>query len=120
MWDLYFNLGYMYYQAGELDSAVHYLSRAADGDSTNAGAVFYLGLADLKLNRMDEAEANLRRAIVLAPASPNYHFALGMVLKVRGNWSGAMAEFAKELEINPGHEAAAQQAMEIQRQKVRK
>ena len=28
MWDAYFNLGYMYYQPGELDSAVQYLSRA--------------------------------------------------------------------------------------------
>ena len=88
------------------------------GIPRNAGAVFYLGLADLKLNRMDEAEANLRRAIVLAPSAPNYHFALGIVLKVKGNLPGAMAEFSKELELNPGHQAAAQQAAEIQRQVV--
>jgi len=110
MWSAYFNLGYMYYQMGALDLAGQYLSRAAAGDPTNAGAVFYLGLADLKLNRMDEAEANLRHAIVLAPSTPNYHFALGMVLKVKGNWPGALAEFKKELELNPGHQAAAQQA----------
>jgi len=119
MWDAYFNLGYMYYQLGELDSAVQYLSRAAAGDPANAGAVFYLGLADLKLNRVDEAEANLRRAIVLAPTTPNYHFALGMVLKVKGDGPGAMAEFTKELQLNPEHQAAAQQAAEIQRQTVR-
>ncbi len=111
----YFNFGYMCYQLGELDLAGQYLSRAAAGDSTNAGAFFYLGLTDFKLNRMHEAEANLRRAIVLAPVAPNYHFALGMVLKVNGNWSGAMAEFTRELEMNPGHQAAAQQAAEIQR-----
>ena len=86
----------------------------------NGGAVFYLGLTDLKLNRMDEAEANLRRAIVLAPTTPNYHFVLGMVLRVKGNWIGALAEFTKELELNPGHQAAAQQAAEIQRQIVGK
>jgi hypothetical protein len=120
MWGAYFNLGYMYYQRGELESAIQYLSGAVNGDPTNAEAVFYLGLTDLKLNRMDEAEANLRRAIVLTPTAPNYHFALGMVLKVKGNWSGALAEFSRELELNPGHRAAAQQAAEIQRLIVRK
>jgi hypothetical protein len=120
MWSACFNLGYMDYQLGELDSAKLYLSRAAAGDPANAGAVFYLGLADLKLNRMDEAEASLRRATVLAPTAPNYHFALGMVLKVEGNWPGAMAEFTRELELNPGHHAAAQQAAEVQRQMVKK
>jgi Flp pilus assembly protein TadD len=120
MWDAFFNLGYMYYQAGQSESAVLTLSKAAAGDPTNAGAVFYLGLADFKLNRLGEAEANLRRAIVLAPASPNYHFALGMVLKFRGNWSGAMAEFSKELELNPQHQPAAQQTAEIKRQALEK
>jgi hypothetical protein len=113
MWNAFFNFGYMCYQLGELNSAEEYLSRAAAGDSTNAAAAFYLGLTDFKLNHTHEAEANLRRAIVLAPAAPNYHFALGMVLKVNGDWSGAMAQFTKELEINPGLQAAAQQAAEI-------
>jgi len=116
MWSAYFNLGYMEYQLGALDLAVQYLSRAAAGDPANAGAVFYLGLTDLKLNRLDDAEANLRRAVVLAPTTANYHFALGMVLKVKGNRSGALAEFKSELELNPGHHAAAQQAAEIQGQ----
>lgn len=120
MWNAYFNLGQMYYQRGELESAAQFLSRAAAGDPTNAGAVFYLGLADLKLNRLDDAEANLRRANTLAPAAPNYHFALGMVMKVKGNLSGALAEFNKVVELDPSHQAAAQQAAEIQKQMERK
>ena len=51
MWAANFNLGYMYYQQGDLDSAIHYLSRTAAGDPTNSAAIFYLGLADLKLHR---------------------------------------------------------------------
>ncbi len=116
MWAANFNLGYMYYQQGDLDSAIHYLSRTAAGDPANSAAIFYLGLADLKLHRLDDAEANLRRAIVLAPTAENYHFALGMVLKLRGNGPGALAEFARELKINPGNQTAAQQAEGIQRQ----
>jgi len=115
MWNAYFNLGYMDYQLGDLDSADHYLSAAAAGDPSNAGAFFYWGLTDLKLRRLDEAEANLRRAVALAPATPNYHFALGMILHLKGNGPGALAEFNRELEINPGQQAAAQQAAEIQR-----
>jgi Gpi18-like mannosyltransferase len=116
MWAAYFNLGYMYYQQGDLNTAVQYLSRTAAGDPGNAAAIFYLGLADLKLHHLDEAEANLGRAIVLAPKAPNYHFALGMVLKVKGDGPGALAEFARELEVNPANQAAAQQAEGIQRQ----
>jgi tetratricopeptide (TPR) repeat protein len=116
MWSAYFNLGYMYYQSGQLEQAVQYLTRAATGDPTQSENVFYLGLADFKLNRQDEAEANVRRAVALAPATPNYHFALGMILKVKGNLPGALAEFTKVLELNPAHQAAAQQAAEIQRQ----
>lgn len=118
MWEAYFNLGCMYYHREQLDLAVGCLSQAAAGDPANAGAVFYLGLAHLKLHRMDEAEANLRRAVVLAPATPNYHFALGVVLRLKGNGPGAMAEFRKELEVNPGHQAAAQQLAEMQRRMV--
>jgi tetratricopeptide (TPR) repeat protein len=110
----------MYYQRGEFDLARQYLSKAAAGDPTQAAAFFYLGLTDLKLNRMEEAEANVRCAIALAPMTPNYHFALGIVLKVKGNSAGALAEFSKELELNPAHQAAAQQVTEIQRQVVSK
>lgn len=114
MWDAYFNLGYMYYQAGQLEAAERYLARAASAEPPRAPAIFYLGLAEFKLNRMDEAEANLRRAIVLAPNASNYHFALGIVLKVGGRWREAAEQFSQELELDPGHQAAAQQAAEIQ------
>jgi tetratricopeptide (TPR) repeat protein len=113
MWTAYFNLGYMYYRQGNLDSAAQFLSKAAAGSPTNGGAVFYLGLTDFKLNRLDEAEANLRRAAALAPTTPNYHFALAIVLKVRGNSSGAMEEFQRELAINPANHAAAKQMKEM-------
>ena len=119
-WSAYFNVGYMYYQMGRLDLARQYLSRAAADDPANAGAVFYLGLTNLKLNRLDEAEASLRRAIVLAPTKPTYHFALGMVLKLKGDSAGALAEFSRELELHPWQQAAAQQVAEIQKQMMRK
>ena len=116
MWTAYFNLGYMYYRQGNLSLAAQFLSQAAAGSPTNGGAVFYLGLTDFKLNRLDEAEANLRRAVALAPTAPNYHFALGIVLKVRGNSPAAMEEFQRELTINPANHAAAKQVEEMRSQ----
>ncbi|MGA2982386.1 MAG: hypothetical protein ABSG32_01155 [Terriglobia bacterium] len=65
-------------------------------------------------------EAGWHFTTVLAPTAPSYHFALGMDLKLKGYWSGALAQFTKELELNPGHQAAAQLAAEIQKQIVRK
>jgi 4-amino-4-deoxy-L-arabinose transferase-like glycosyltransferase len=120
MWNACFNLGYMYYQRGDLAAAAEWLSRASRGQPGNGAAAFYLGLADLKLNRLEEAEANLRRAAVLAPAAPNYHFALGVVLKLRGDWAGALAAFTRELEISPGLESAARQAAEIRARRTQK
>ena len=119
LWNAYFNLGYMLYTSGQLAPAVEILSRDAAGDPGNAGAFFYLALAQLKLRRLDEAEGNLRRAVALAPMAPNYHFALGVVLKLRGNGSEAKAAFARELEINPENTDAARQAAEIQGQRVK-
>jgi Tfp pilus assembly protein PilF len=115
MGNAYFNLGYMYYQAGQPEPAAQYLAQAVARDPAQPGAAFYLGLADLKLNRLDEAEANVRHAVALAPAAPNYHFALGIVLKVKGNFPGALAEFKQELELNPAQQAAAQQIGEIEK-----
>jgi tetratricopeptide (TPR) repeat protein len=118
MWDACFNLGYMYYQAGRPAEAVPYLARAAGADPPRAAPFLYLGLAQFKLNQMDTAEANLRRAVALAPTAPNYHFALGMVLQVRGKLPEAEAAFRQELDINPGNQAAAQQAAETQQRLV--
>ena len=114
MWDACFNLGYMYYQAGRTAEAVPYLARAAGADPPRAAPFLYLGLAQFKLNQVDTAEACLRRAVALAPTAPNYHFALGMVLQVRGKLAEAEEAFRQELALNPGNQAAAQQAAETQ------
>jgi hypothetical protein len=116
MWNAYFNLGYMYYQTGQFTLALDCLSRAAIGEPTNPQAVLYRGLANFKLGRIAAAEQDLRRAISLAPAAANYHFALGMVLRVKGDWSQALDQFLKELELNPHHQAAAQEAAEMRTQ----
>jgi Flp pilus assembly protein TadD len=51
--------------------------------------------------------------VELAPKAPNYHFALGIVLRIRGNQAEAQREFNQELALNPQHQAAAQQVKEL-------
>lgn len=113
-WLAYYNLGYTYYRQGNLDEADRYLSRAIEINVLDANEFLYLGLTRLKLGRLDEAEALIRRAIEKAPAEGSgFHFALGVVLKTRGDLRGALNEFEAERAVSPELSAARQQIAEI-------
>jgi len=71
-------------------------------------------LAEFKLGRVPEAEAALRRAIQIRPGGYAYHFALGVVLKTRGDLADALDQFRMELVNNPQQPAARQQIEEIE------
>ena len=58
----------------------------------------------------------MRQAIAIRPNGFVYHFALGMMLKTQGDLTGALQEFKEELANNPGEQAAAAQAKEIENQ----
>lgn len=55
----------------------------------------------LKQDRLSEAEVAMRRAVALDPHAYGYHFALGMVLKTRGNLREALQQLHPELDLNP-------------------
>jgi hypothetical protein len=56
----------------------------------------------------------VQQAIAFNPTGFAYHFALGVMLKTRGDLTGALQEFKEELAINPGQKAAAAQIKEIE------
>jgi Flp pilus assembly protein TadD len=66
-----------------------------------------------KAGRTDEAIASVRQAIAINPTGFAYHFALGVMLETRGDLTGALQEFKKELVIYPKQQAAAAQIKEI-------
>jgi tetratricopeptide (TPR) repeat protein len=66
------------------------------------------------MGRDQEAEAAIRRAIQIRPDGYGYHFALGVVLKTRGDLSAALEQFRAELASYPQQWAARQQVAEIQ------
>jgi Flp pilus assembly protein TadD len=66
------------------------------------------------MNRVEEAETAIRQAIQIRPNGHGYHFALGMVLKSRGELRGALDEFRVEMANSPTETAAREQVMEIE------
>ena len=114
-WHANYNLGFTYYRLGNLEAAEHYLLTAIQIKPTNPDEYLYLGMARFKLGRAEEAAAAIRRAIRIRPQAFGYHFALGIVLKTRGDLSGALQQFREELVLNPEETAAREQMEEIRR-----
>lgn len=113
-WLSNYNLGYCYYKIGNFEEAERYLRRAISLNPTeDADQHIYLGLVQMKTNRLDEAAASIRQAIELRPFGKGYYFALGTVLKKQGDLAGAITEFRKELANNPQSAAAQKEIAEI-------
>jgi hypothetical protein len=112
-WFATYNLGLTCYKLNRLDEAVRFLSRASVLSPSEPNQNLYLGLAELKLGRNHEAEVALRRAIALQPDGFGYHFALGMVLKSRGELAQALDEFQVELHRHPENNATQEEIDQV-------
>jgi Flp pilus assembly protein TadD len=73
-----------------------------------------LGLTRLRMNRIEEAEQCIRRAIELRPEGRGYRFALGVLLKGRGDLEGALEQFRLELASSPDEAATRRQIAEVE------
>ena len=74
--------------------AVEFIRRARELGIAPVRAEYDLGDAHLRLNQLDQAEAHLRRAIVLDPNHRRGHYLLGQVLQRQGKSSEARDQFA--------------------------
>jgi Tfp pilus assembly protein PilF len=121
-WLAIYNTGYTSYRMGNLQQAEKYFERAIAVNSVDSDEYFYLGLTWLKLGKTDAAERAVRHALKIQPGGLAYHFALGMILKLKGDIPGALAEFHEELKNFPGESGAEQQieAIKVQTERVRK
>jgi tetratricopeptide (TPR) repeat protein len=68
----------------------------ARGRSTEPGELFVLGLVQLRLGRLAEAEAALRRTIELSPTYTFAHYNLTLVLLARNEPEKALLEISRE------------------------
>jgi tetratricopeptide (TPR) repeat protein len=116
-WLANYNLGFAYYRMGMYEDAERQFTRALEINQTDADEFARLSLTQMKLDRLDHAEATMRRAIALRPEGPGYHYALGVILRKKGNWQGALDEFKAELINDPGQMAARDQIQDIEASK---
>ncbi len=108
-WLANYNLGRVFYDMG--------LLRAAEGRFDVVERVYpampdtylQLGLVDIKTDRMDEAEKNLRHAVALEPTQAAFRFSLGVALEIEKKCDDARAEFTRTLEIDPAFPQAEEQ-----------
>jgi Tfp pilus assembly protein PilF len=113
-WLSNYNLGFCYYKLNQLDAAQQFLGRAIAIDPTNPDQFVYLGLTKFKMGRLGEAESAIRHAIAIRPDGRGFHFALGVVLKTRGEPEAALQEFRSELRYYPDQAAAQKQIEEVE------
>ena len=112
-WLASYNLGCMYYKLGRYEEAEMYLVRSLELHQLDADQFTRLALVKMKTGRLDDAAGLLRHAIEMRPAAAGYHYALGIVLKQKGDAQGAINEFEAELVNNPDQAAARGQIAEL-------
>lgn len=85
-------LGTHHLNAGELERAEHWFRRSLAEDSTNVNSASGLGLALARQERYAEAEAPMRAAVELKPASVQFRHDLAMLELQLGRPRGAIAQ----------------------------
>lgn len=105
-----FDLGLSYYQMNVLPLAEQYFERACRADPLDPRAHLFLGVSWGKQGRLDDAEREIRQSIALQrlpQGFQGYHLALGDTLEMKGDFTGALQEFRKELDSDPDSAPAA-------------
>jgi tetratricopeptide (TPR) repeat protein len=86
-----FGIGYLFYMQGKTEEAITVLHRGLEKDEGSADGYFILGLALLRLNRLDEAERSAREALLR-----NANFADAYL--VLADVSGRRREYREQLQ----------------------
>jgi arylsulfatase A-like enzyme/Flp pilus assembly protein TadD len=96
------NLGKIYLEQGDIDSAVSYLKLSIRLDpERSAMAHNLLGAAYLQQGRLAEAEQEIKTAIELRPWIKDAHYNLGLLCDRRGDTPGAVRELQAEVDLYP-------------------
>jgi len=95
------NLGLAYQSLLEYDAAVHYLAHALLERPNLASLSVIVGMDYLKLGRPEKSLPYLRRALELAPSSPDAHEAMAVYHLTQENFQGAAEQYRKIASLNP-------------------
>lgn len=95
-------VGHRLMEAGEYDLALKAYLRAAAEQGINVDVLSALGSANLKLDRLGQAEQLLRRAVELDPSFVPAQNNLGVVLMERGKVGEARVVFQQAFALDSG------------------
>ncbi|MFL6215099.1 MAG: tetratricopeptide repeat protein [Blastocatellia bacterium] len=113
-WLAAFNLGSCYLRQGNTEAALVYRARAKEMHNLMNELTGRTAFVQLRLGRFAEAEAIFRRAIAAHPEIPAYEYGLGVVLKEKGDFEGALAVFKASAVGNPDPLPAKSQIAELE------
>lgn len=102
----WFNMGWSYYNMGEMEKAVESYSRAVAANPSYAQAWYSMGLAYEKMNRTKDAVASYEKATSAFPGYLDAYFSMGMALVKARDKAGAVKAFEKVIEIAPASDKA--------------
>lgn len=95
-------VGHRLMEAGEYDLALKAYLRAAAEQGVNVDVLSAIGSANLKLDRLGQAEQILRRAVELDPSFVPAQNNLGVVLMERGKVGEARVVFQQAFALDSG------------------
>lgn len=105
-WNLFLNLGLLYMEKGQLDSAVHVLRLAALLGPYQPETHFNLGLVYERMGMFQRSEQELLLSLALDPDQPDAHNQLGVVYAEEGNFQLAYREWSDLTRSDPDYAPA--------------
>lgn len=96
-------LGRLALETRRPDLAIELLAVAAHEDPQNGGTLAFLGMALATVGRLEEAEAQFRRALAVSPDLPEAHINLAGTLERQGRYQEALPFARRGAELSPHH-----------------
>ncbi len=100
--DLMLHIGYLFGQDGNYPRAFYYFDKVALKEPENSRPWFFKGIFSIRDKKYDEAEKNIKKAIVLDSSKDTYYFYLAIALEKSKKIDEAIKNLERALEKNPG------------------
>lgn len=113
-WRTNLNLGQIDYEQHNYGDAEVWFLRAKQLNGNAPDVYRSLGMTDLHTGRLDDAVANMHKAVELRPNDPGFLFAYGVLLETQGNCTLASDQFRAALDVRPGADYAQAQLTRCQ------
>ena len=98
-------LGNVEFHSGDLNDAITHFQRGVDNAPDNAIAYFDLGIANMQIDRLDEARKDFEISLKIEPDADTYS-ALGTVLLLDGKYDDAASMYLKSIQLDPNNHIA--------------